>query len=91
MFLDFLLPKDPSVKRHALKAITWRIVGTVDTVIIAWIITGKPIVGIQIGGIEVLTKMVLYFVHERVWFKINFGLPHRNKEKSNLNADKKNE
>ena len=83
MLLDFLIPKDPSVKRHVLKAITWRVIGTLDTMAIAWYITGNPIMGFKIGGVEVVTKMVLYFLHERVWFKINFGLPYRNKpEKS---------
>jgi uncharacterized membrane protein len=33
--------------------------------------------GLKIGGIEIVTKMILYYFHERVWFKINLGLPHR--------------
>ena len=77
MILDLILFKDPSVKRHVAKTITWRIVGTLDTMIIGWLITGDPITGIKIGGIEVVTKMILYYFHERMWFKINLGLPHR--------------
>ena len=80
MFLDYFFVKDPSVKRHLAKTITWRIVGTVDTMALGWFITGNPITGLKIGGLEVVTKMVLYFFHERVWFKINFGLPHRKKK-----------
>lgn len=60
------------IKRHIAKTITWRVIGTLDTIIIGWIITGDPFVGLQIGVAEVLTKMVLYFIHERVWFR--FGL-----------------
>lgn len=79
MFLDRIFTKNPSVKRHIAKTITWRIIGTVDTMIIGWIISGDPMTGVKIGGVEVLTKMFLYFLHERVWFKVNYGLPHREK------------
>ncbi|MCF6222335.1 MAG: DUF2061 domain-containing protein [Flavobacteriaceae bacterium] len=63
--------KDKSYKRHLAKTITWRIVATTDTIILSWIITGSPIFGLKIGLTELVTKMVLYFVHERVWFKVN--------------------
>jgi len=62
---------DSSYKRHLAKTVTWRIIGTLDTIILSWIITGDPFTGLQIGLVEVLTKMVLYYVHERAWFKIN--------------------
>ena len=73
MFIDKFIIKDPSLKRHVLKTITWRIIGTIDTMILGWIITGNALTGVKIGGMEVITKMALYFLHERVWFKINFG------------------
>ena len=81
MILDLILFKDPSVKRHLAKTITWRIVGTLDTMIIGWLITGDAITGIKIGGIELITKMILYYLHERIWFKMNLGLPHRDTNK----------
>ena len=86
MILDLILFKDPSVKRHVAKTITWRIVGTLDTMIVGWFITGNPITGLKIGGIELITKMILYYFHERIWFKMNLGLPHRdtNKKLKNL-------
>jgi uncharacterized membrane protein len=63
------------VKRHLLKTITWRIVGTIDTMILGWVVTGNLKFGLAIGGFEVITKMLLYFLHERVWYKyIKFGL-----------------
>ena len=87
MILDLILFKNPSVKRHVAKTITWRIVGTLDTMVIGWLITGNPVTGLKIGGIEMFTKMILYFIHERIWFKLNLGLPHRetnkNKEENN--------
>jgi uncharacterized membrane protein len=61
---------DVSAKRHLAKTITWRIVGTIDTFILGWIITGDWMAGLSIGGAELLTKMVLYYSHERIWFKI---------------------
>ena len=64
-----------SYKRHIAKTITWRIVGTIDTILLSWLITGDLAVGLTIGGVEVMTKMILYFVHERMWYKwIKFGL-----------------
>ncbi|MBZ0326142.1 MAG: DUF2061 domain-containing protein [Altibacter sp.] len=65
--------KDVSYKRHLAKTITWRIVGTADTILLSWLITGDPMVGLQIGFVEVVTKMLLYFLHERMWFKINLS------------------
>ncbi|HEY9169288.1 MAG TPA: DUF2061 domain-containing protein [Lutibacter sp.] len=53
--------------RSIVKAISWRIVGTVDTIIISWFITGELTMALSIGSIEVLTKMVLYYGHERIW------------------------
>lgn len=64
-----------SYKRHLLKTITWRIVGTIDTMVLGWLITGDIKIGLAIGGFEALTKMLLYFLHERVWYKyIKYGL-----------------
>lgn len=77
MILDFILFKDSSIKRHVAKTVTWRIVGTIDTMLIGWLITGNPITGLKIGGIELIIKMILYYFHERIWYKMNLGLPNR--------------
>lgn len=69
-----------SNKRHIFKTITWRLVGTMDTMTLAWIITGNPLTGFKIAMAEVITKMLLYFFHEKVWHKSNFGLEKRNTE-----------
>ncbi|WMI68934.1 DUF2061 domain-containing protein [Mangrovimonas sp. YM274] len=69
-----------SRKRHIAKTITWRMVGTMDTMTLAWIVTGNPLTGFKIASVEVVTKMLLYYLHERTWYKINFGLPNRNND-----------
>jgi uncharacterized membrane protein len=63
-----------SFKRHIAKTLTWRVVGTIDTMILGWLVSGDPMIGITIGSFEVVTKMILYFIHERVWYKIGFGV-----------------
>ena len=68
-----------SRKRHIAKTVTWRIIGTLDTMILAWIISGDPLTGLKIGLAEVITKMTLYYFHERTWYKINYGLNERRK------------
>lgn len=59
-----------SPKISAIKAVTWRIVGTIDTMIISFILTGNAKIAISIGGFEVFSKMFLYFLHERAWARL---------------------
>lgn len=59
--------------RSLIKSISWRVVGTLDTVLISWFITGKLDLAFTIGSIELVTKMVLYFFHERLWNSIKWG------------------
>lgn len=64
-----------SYKRHLLKTISWRSIGTLDTIIISGVIIGSWKTGLAIGGVEVFTKMILYFLHERFWYKFSkFGI-----------------
>ena len=64
-----------SYKRHIAKTISWRVIGTLDTILLSGIITGSWATGLAIGGVEVFTKMILYFIHERAWYKFSkFGL-----------------
>ena len=53
--------------RSVLKGITWRILGTIDTMVISWFMTGSIKIAAAIGGTEVITKIVLYYIHERAW------------------------
>jgi uncharacterized membrane protein len=68
-------------KRHLLKTLSWRAIGTFDTILLGWLITGNPLTGLKIGAAEVFSKMLLYFGHEKLWYKINFGLDKRNTAK----------
>lgn len=58
--------------RHILKTISWRIIGTIDTILLSWLISGDPLIGLSIGGAEVITKMLLYYFHERAWYKWSY-------------------
>ncbi len=59
--------------RSVVKAISWRTVGTIDTIVVSYFITGNLIMAASIGSVEVLTKMALYYFHERAWNKLSFG------------------
>jgi uncharacterized membrane protein len=59
--------------RSLLKAISWRATGTLDTIIVACLITGRIKTALSIGFVELFTKMCLYYLHERAWNRINFG------------------
>ena len=63
-----------SKSRTILKTISWRVVGTLDTMILGWVITSDPLVGLKIGALELVTKFVLYYFHERIWLKSKYGV-----------------
>ena len=58
--------------RSLVKTLTWRIVATTDTFLIAWLVTGHWDWAGAIAGIEVATKMFLYYGHERLWNNISW-------------------
>ena len=57
------------VKRSLVKTVTWRLIGSMDTFVVSYIVTGTFEVALKIGGIGLCTKMIMYFVHELVWSK----------------------
>ncbi len=59
--------------RSVLKACTWRVVATCATFAIAYVVTGKTFVAVTIAGVEVVTKIVIYYFHERAWQLIPRG------------------
>jgi uncharacterized membrane protein len=68
-----------------MKSVSWRIVGTLDTIMISYFITGRVTVALSIGSVEVLTKTVLYYFHERLWahihkFKVNICVKSSKKQ-----------
>jgi uncharacterized membrane protein len=59
--------------RSLVKAVSWRLTGSVDTMIISFIITGKLKWALTISGVELFTKIGLYYLHERIWDNLSFG------------------
>jgi uncharacterized membrane protein len=59
--------------RSLAKAISWRVTGSIDTMLLSWFFTGNLTIAAAIGLTEVVTKMVLYYLHERVWNRIPLG------------------
>ena len=68
--------RSETVGRTSIKTATWRVIASVDTMLLAWFFTGNIGTAISIGGLEVITKLILYFIHERVWSKLPFGIEH---------------
>ncbi len=60
--------------RSVVKTISWRALGTLDTFVISFLVTGSMGMAASIGAIELVTKMVLYYFHERAWSKTSFGI-----------------
>ena len=62
-------------RRHFAKAVSWRVIGSLDSLVIAWVVTGSFEIGAILGGAKLITATVLYYIHERIWYKhIKFGI-----------------
>lgn len=59
--------------RSLAKAISWRVTGTVDTFLISWLITGQALIASGIALTEIITKVFLFWLHERVWNRVKWG------------------
>ena len=59
--------------RSLVKAVSWRLTGSVDTMIIYYLITGQIRWALTISGVEFFTKIALFYTHERIWEKLSFG------------------
>lgn len=60
-------------RRSVIKSISWRVLGTLDTVVLSYFISGDFKIAFSIGSFELLTKTILYFFHERLWERIKWG------------------
>lgn len=58
--------------RSLAKTISWRAIGTLDTILISYLVTGEVAMALSIGSVEVVSKMILYYLHERVWANAKF-------------------
>ncbi|TYA69884.1 DUF2061 domain-containing protein [Seonamhaeicola marinus] len=59
--------------RSVAKALSWRVVGTLDTLLVSYFLTGKISLAASIASVDFITKLILYFFHERVWNAIKWG------------------
>ncbi|WFL78288.1 DUF2061 domain-containing protein [Altererythrobacter arenosus] len=63
-----------TMRRTSIKTGLWRFIASLDTFALAWFFTGSVATAASIGGLEIFTKLVLYFFHERIWARLPFGL-----------------
>jgi len=63
-----------SKARSLVKAISWRVLATLTTAAIVYSMTGDFSVAVAVGGIEVVAKFLLYYIHERIWTHVSFGI-----------------
>ena len=61
-------------RRSIAKSITWRVMASSDTFLVSFIITRRVTIAGSIAGAEILTKVALYYLHERVWAIVPYGL-----------------
>lgn len=61
--------------RSIAKAVTYRLLGSLCTGLIAYILTGSRTIFLQAGALDIVLKIGAYFVHERLWDHIDFGRP----------------
>jgi uncharacterized membrane protein len=73
VWLYFLKGKDQTPAISVTKAVTWRIIGTIDTMLLGWFYSGNALTGLKIGFTEVATKIALYYLHERLWHRVPIG------------------
>jgi uncharacterized membrane protein len=59
--------------RSILKGITWRFLATFTTMLLAFFVTGRISLAIQIGAYEFVAKLFLYYFHERLWLIVPRG------------------
>jgi uncharacterized membrane protein len=70
---SLLPPSHATALRSLAKTCTWRLVASLDTFVLSYLITGRLMYAGSIAGAEVFTKMLLYYVHERGWAHVTWG------------------
>lgn len=77
----FLFRGREAHSRSMVKAATWRALGSIDTFLLSWLFTGNPKAAGAIASTEVITKILLYYAHERAWSHVIWGMkPHHQAE-----------
>ena len=61
------VPLCESHLRSILKSLSWRVLASLTTITIAYLVTGKILIALEIGAIEIIAKLIIYYFHERAW------------------------
>ncbi|UCF08619.1 MAG: DUF2061 domain-containing protein [Thermoplasmata archaeon] len=67
------MPDSETHLRSFIKSITFRILATVTTIVLVIIFTGEVLLALGVGIAEVVSKLILYYVHERFWDRVSWG------------------
>jgi len=59
--------------RSLAKTISWRLVATSTTILLVFLFTGDLAISVGVGSLELVAKIVIYYIHERIWNTLNFG------------------
>lgn len=60
-------------KRSVVKAICWRVLATFTTMGVVFFFTRRVAIAMEVGAVEVVVKILLYYGHERLWSRIRWG------------------
>ena len=66
-------PTSESRSRSVVKSLSWRILATATTMVIVLAFTGEIELAVAIGGIEVVAKLLIFYLHERTWQRVEWG------------------
>ncbi|WP_321348196.1 DUF2061 domain-containing protein [uncultured Draconibacterium sp.] len=69
-------------KLNLAKTLTWRVLASLTSFIIGWVVTGNLDFGLAIGAADVIIKIALYYFHERVWYQLQFGVEKENNNRN---------
>ena len=67
-------PGETSHKRSVVKAVSWRIIATLTTMAAVFLISGEVVLALEVGAVEVVAKLFLYYLHERAWIAMSWGI-----------------
>lgn len=70
--------------RSLAKTMSWRIVATSTTILLVFLFTGDLVISASVGSLELLSKIVIYYIHERIWNLSNFGREVYTREKERI-------
>jgi uncharacterized membrane protein len=70
-----IAPKSHTTQARSLaKTFTWRGLASIDTFLLGFILTGNVTIAGSLASLEVLTKLILYYLHERAWARVIWGV-----------------